>query len=63
MKLLIVDSTTEAQAFCAKRIEAFNQSDVEMLDLKVKLVGEREYLSRIHEADVLVIGSGVGERG
>ena len=62
MKLLIVDSTTEAQAFCAKRIESFNQSDVEMLDLKVKLVGEREYISRIHEADVLVIGSGVGER-
>ncbi|RIL05980.1 MAG: hypothetical protein DCC75_11245 [Proteobacteria bacterium] len=62
MKLLIVDSTAEAQAFCAKRIEAFNQSDMEMLDLKVKLVGEREYADRLNEADVLVLGSGLGER-
>lgn len=62
MKLLIVDSTTESQAFCAKRIEAFNQSDVEMLDLKVKLVGERDYADRIPEADVLVLGSGLGDR-
>lgn len=62
MKLLIVDNTTEAQAFCAKRIESFNQSDMEMLDLKVKLVSEREYLERVTEADVLVLGSGLGER-
>lgn len=62
MKLLIFDRTTELQAFCAKRIEAFNPSDIEMLDLKVKLVGERDYLERLQEADVLVIGSGLGER-
>jgi cellulose biosynthesis protein BcsQ len=62
MKLLIVDSTTESQAFCAKRIESFSQSDMEMLDLKVKLVNEREYLDRVSEADVLVLGSGLEER-
>jgi cellulose biosynthesis protein BcsQ len=62
VKLLILDVSTEAQAFCAKRIEQFNQVDIEMLDLKVKLVSEREYMDRISEADVLVIGSGVGER-
>lgn len=62
MKLLICDVSTEAQAYCAKRIEAFNQSDMEMLDLKVKLVGEREFIERVHEADVLVFGSGIGER-
>lgn len=62
MKLLILDSTTEGQAFCAKRIESFNESDREMLDLKVKLVGEREYVDRVEEADVLVIGSGLGEK-
>ncbi len=62
MKLLIVDSTTESQAFCAKRIEAFSQSDVEMLDLKVKLVSEREYSERVTEADVLVLGSGLDDR-
>jgi cellulose biosynthesis protein BcsQ len=62
MKLLIVDGTTESQAAVAKRVEAFNPSDIEMLDLKVKLVGEKEFIDRVHEADVLVIGAGVGER-
>lgn len=62
MKLLIVDSSTESQAFCAKRIEAFNQSDVEMLDLKVKLISDRDYAERVTEADVLVLGSGMGEK-
>lgn len=62
MKLLIIDGSTEAQAFCAKRIEAFNQSDIEMLDLKVKLVNDRDYVERLNEADVLVLGSGLGER-
>lgn len=62
MKLLIVDSTTEAQAYCARRIEAFNQSDTEMLDLKVKLVSDRDFIERVSEADVLVLGSGLGER-
>lgn len=62
MKLLIVDATTEAQAFCAKRIEAFNQADMEMLDLKVKLVSDRDFSERVTEADVLVLGSGLGDR-
>jgi len=63
MKLLIIDHSTEAQAFCAKRIESFNRSDMEMLDLKVKLVGEKDVGERVPEADVVVIGAGVGDRG
>lgn len=63
MKLLVLDCSTEAQAFCANRIESFSQTDMEMLDLRVKLVNEREFAERLHEADVLVIGSGVGDRG
>lgn len=62
MKLLIVDSSNESQAFCARRVESFGRSDMEMLDLKVKLVNEQEFSERVVEADVLVIGSGVGER-
>ena len=62
MKLLIVDSTNESQAFCARRVESFSRSDMEMLDLKVKLVNEQDFAERVVEADVLVIGSGVGER-
>jgi len=63
MKLLIIDNSTESQATVAQRIEAFNQSDMEMLDLKVKLVSDKEFAERVHEADVIVIGAGVGERG
>ncbi|MGA1191448.1 MAG: hypothetical protein ACO3XO_04115, partial [Bdellovibrionota bacterium] len=62
MKLLIVDVTTEAQAFCAKRIELFSKSDIEMLDLKVKLVNDRDCLERVGEADVVILGAGLGER-
>lgn len=62
MKLLIVDSSTESQAFCAKRVESFNRADIEMLDLKVKLVHERDFAERVGEADVVVLGSGLGER-
>jgi cellulose biosynthesis protein BcsQ len=62
MRLLIVDNTTEAQAMVARRIESFNQSDVETLDLRVKLVGEKDYADRLSEAEVLVLGSGLGEK-
>ncbi len=55
MRLLIVDNTTEAQAVVARRIEAFNQSDVETLDLRVKLVSEKDYAERLNDADVLVL--------
>jgi Ni,Fe-hydrogenase III small subunit len=61
MRVLIVDKTAEGQALVARRIEAFNQSDVEMLDLRVKLVLDKDYQSQIHDADVLILGSGLGE--
>lgn len=62
MKLLILDASTEAQAVVAKRIEAFSQSDMEMLDLKVRLVGEKDFVERVKDADVVVIGSGIQEK-
>lgn len=62
MKLLILDITTEAQAYCAKRFEAFAPADREMLDLQVHLVSDRDYTDKIEQADVLVIGSGMGDR-
>lgn len=46
---------------CARRIEAFNQSDIEMLDLRVKLVLDKDYLNQLRDADVLILGSGLGE--
>jgi cellulose biosynthesis protein BcsQ len=59
MRILVVDNSTETQAHCAKRIDAFSKSDKEMLDLKVRLVNEKEFVSRLSEAEVLLIGSGL----
>jgi cellulose biosynthesis protein BcsQ len=61
MKALIVESSAEGQAKCARRIQAFSQSDVEMLDLRIKLVSESEVLSHLDDAEVLILGSGLGE--
>ena len=61
MRVLIVDKSAEGQTMCAKRINAFNQSDVEMLDLRVKLVSDKEWGNQIHDADVIILGSGLGE--
>ena len=61
MKLFIVDETTQAQAFCAKRIEAFSQNDIETLDLQVEAMSQYDVMDNLDEADVLVIGSGLGE--
>lgn len=61
MRILIVDKTAEGQSLCARRIEAFSQSDIEMLDLRVKLVLDKDYQNQLREADVLVLGSGLGD--
>ncbi|MCC6954653.1 MAG: ParA family protein [Deltaproteobacteria bacterium] len=61
MRILIVDKTAEGQSLVARRIEAFNQSDVEMLDLRVKLALEKDFHSHIRDAEVIILGSGLGE--
>lgn len=61
MRVLIVDNTAEGQALCARRIESFSHSDVEMLDLRVKLVLDRDFVSQMQDADVLILGSGLGD--
>ncbi|HMO17038.1 MAG TPA: AAA family ATPase [Oligoflexia bacterium] len=63
MKALIVENSAEGQARCARRIQAFSQSDVEMLDLRIKLVSEKEVLSHLQDAEIIILGSGLGEVG
>jgi cellulose biosynthesis protein BcsQ len=63
VKALIVENTAEGQARCARRIQSFSQSDVEMLDLRIKLVSDKEILSHVDDAEVLILGSGLGEVG
>lgn len=62
MKALIVENSAEGQARCARRIQSFSQSDVEMLDLRIKLVSEKEVLASLDDADVLILGSGLGDQ-
>jgi MinD-like ATPase involved in chromosome partitioning or flagellar assembly len=59
MRVLIVDKTTESQALCARKLEAFAKADKEMLDLKIRLVNEKEVIERLSEADVMIIGAGL----
>lgn len=61
MKILIVDNTAEAQAFCYRRMESFSQLDKETLDLQVRLSNETEMMKHVTEADVLILGSGMGQ--
>lgn len=62
MRVLIVDNSTETQALCAKRMEGFTKADKEMLDLKVRLVNDREFVDRLSEADVVLFGSGISDQ-
>lgn len=59
MRILIVDKSTESQASCARKVEAFAKADKEMLDLKIRLVNEKEVMERLSEADVMIIGAGL----
>jgi len=62
MKLLILDGSNELQTVVAKRVESFSRSDMEMLDLKVRLVGEKDFLDKAKEADVVIMGSGIQDK-
>jgi MinD-like ATPase involved in chromosome partitioning or flagellar assembly len=59
MRILIVDKTTELQASCARKVESFAKADKEMLDLKIRLVNDKEVMERLSEADVMIIGAGL----
>ena len=61
MNLLIVDNTAEGQAIVVRRVESFSKSDVEMLDVHMKLVRDDDFIQHIEGADVMILGSGLGE--
>ncbi|MDR2337900.1 MAG: AAA family ATPase [Deltaproteobacteria bacterium] len=61
MKVLIIDRTIEGQAEYIKKIEAFNRSDIEVLDLRPKLALERDYQSKIRDSEVVILGAGLKE--
>lgn len=56
MRVLVVDETTESQAFLAGRINLIDKSDLEALDIDLRLAGTDTYLERISNTDVLLLG-------
>ena len=60
MKVMVIDNSSENQVKCARRVEAISERDKEILDLQIKVVNEKEYEERIDQADVLILGSGLG---
>jgi len=63
MNLLIVDKSAEGQQRVVRRVESFNQSDLEMLDVHMKLVLDSEFIDQVELADVLILGSDLGDQG
>jgi Mrp family chromosome partitioning ATPase len=61
MKVMIIDNSSSDQVKCARRVEALSERDKELLDLQIKVVTEKEYEDRIDQADVLILGSGLGQ--
>lgn len=61
MNLLIVDNCAEAQSKVVRRIESFSSKDVEMLDIRIKLALDTEFVEQVFGADVLILGSSLGE--
>jgi cellulose biosynthesis protein BcsQ len=57
MKIAILENSAEAQARCAARIEAFPKGERDALNLSVRLVTEEDFLQRISDIDVLIIGA------
>lgn len=59
MKVLVIDNNTEGQAFIAAKIQEFPTSDIELLDLRLKLTGKEDYMERVIGADVILLGPGL----
>jgi cellulose biosynthesis protein BcsQ len=60
LKILVVDQTAEGQSRVANHLKGFDPQDLESLDVNLSLAGKSEYLDRIGDAEVLILGSGLG---
>ena len=49
----------ESQVQVARLFDALSQSDRDMMDIRISLAGEKNYLDRILESDVLLVGPGL----
>ena len=57
MRVLLLDKTTEGQAFLADKINGISAADQDSLDLQMSLASESDYVNRLETSDVILIGS------
>lgn len=62
MRVLLVESTTAAQAATARKLESIDRIDKDTLDLSIGLADEDSVFGRLDACDVLILGASVGER-
>ena len=63
MKILLVDVTVVGQSVLAKRIQAFDEAEHELLNIEVSLCDPDSCLSKVGEVDLVILGSELRERG
>lgn len=59
MRILVVDKSAEHQTSLARMIEAFDPVDRDSLDLVVSLSSEKDFIGRLSQADILILGAGL----
>src|SRR4051812_36338746 len=63
MKILLVDVSVVGQSVLAKRIQAFDQGEHELLNIEVNLSSPELCLQKVPENDLVILGSELGDRG
>jgi Mrp family chromosome partitioning ATPase len=63
MRILLVESTTAAQAASARKLESIDRLDKDTLDLSIGLADEESAFERLELCDVLILGASLGNQG
>jgi hypothetical protein len=62
MRIILVESTTAAQAATARKLGSIDRIDRDTLDLSIGLADEESVFGRLDACDVLIVGASVGKR-
>lgn len=61
MKILISDKSTASQSSIASKIHSMNSSDLEALNIEIKLAQPPQIIDKLSEVDLLILGPQLGE--
>jgi len=62
MHIIVVESTTTAQAATARKLDSIDRIDRDTLDLSIGLADEESVFGRLDACDVIIVGASVGMR-